>query len=616
MGRRLQSPAGFRARIRWPDISDRSRLNLAWLAAALILVLGVLLGARAETGYREQAARAAAVQGDILAASVAAALAFDDRAAMLEYVEALGANRDVALAAVYGPSGELLVSYARDGRRRPPGRTGALGAVHHGGAVQVTTPVVEEGARLGAVYLETQPEPLVVIMGRHSGLALLSAMGFLMLGVIARAGAQLQRRARQLGEANERLQVEIRERVRAEEALRQSQKMEALGQLTGGIAHDFNNLLQVVQGAFELIGRKPQETARVAAWAANGLQAAERGASLTRQLLAFSRAQKLVLQPFAVDHLIDEMRELLTRTLGSAVSLEFRLADGGVTILSDRTQLELAVLNLVINARDAMPAGGRLTIATRARDIGPGDPLLEPDTYVELSVSDTGSGMPPDIAERAFDPFFTTKDVGKGTGLGLSQVYGVARQAGGLARIDSTPGQGTTVSLLLRRSTADAPALAGAATTAATAAAPGPDTTILIVDDDPDVRLLVHDALELSGYRVLAADGGPAALALLDQTQRAETRPHLVLIDYAMPGMNGAEAAAQIRQRHPDLPIVFASGYADTAAVETAVGGQPVILRKPFDLADLARTVAEALSPAAPAASPAPADREATTRPT
>ena len=246
-------------------------------------------------------------------------------------------------------------------------------------------------------------------------------------------------------------------RGKAEEALRQSQKMEALGQLTGGIAHDFNNLLQVVHGAFELIRRKTDDAGRVSALAENGIAAAERGASLTRQLLAFSRSQKLELRPFVVAGLIEEMRELLVRTLGPDVKLTVELGEGDASVMSDRTQLELAVLNLAINARDAMPAGGSLTVRTRLRTLPAGDPVLEAGEYVELSVADTGEGMSRQVIERAFDPFFTTKGVGKGTGLGLSQVYGVARQAGGAAQIDSEPWRGPGSSRCARRRRPAAP---------------------------------------------------------------------------------------------------------------------------------------------------------------
>ena len=441
-------------------LADRRLVNVAWLSVVALVAIGLLLATRTEFEYRSQAARQAEVQADILAASVSAALAFDDRAAMREYLGALTVNRALAAAAVYDRSGQAVASFHRLKAKAPPARVGALGSVFTDWHLTVTRPVSEQGARLGAVYLETLPEPWTRVLGRHSGLALLTVLAFLMLGVVTTAASQLQTRARLLAEANARLREEMAARGKAEEALRQSQKMEALGQLTGGIAHDFNNLLQVVHGAFELIRRKPEDAAKVATWSDNGIGAAERGASLTRQLLAFSRSQKLELRPFVVAELIGDMRELLVRTLGPDIALVFDLDEAGVPVMSDRTQLELAVLNLAINARDAMPEGGRLTISTKIRQMPAGDPVLEPGDYVDLSVADTGEGMSPEVIERAFDPFFTTKGVGKGTGLGLSQVYGVARQAGGTAQIAARPGGGTVVTLLLRRSSveADAPA--------------------------------------------------------------------------------------------------------------------------------------------------------------
>ncbi|THD71163.1 response regulator [Phenylobacterium sp.] len=570
-------------------LADRRLVNVAWASVVALLAIGALLAGRAEIEFRSQASRAAEVQADILAASVSAALSFDDRAAMREYVDALRVNRAVAAAAVYDATGQAVVVFHRPDAHAPPPRTPAIGSRFAERHVTVTRPVSERGQRLGAVYLETQPESWAAILGRHSGLALLTVLAFLLLGVVTAAAAQLQARARLLSAANARLVEEMAARGKAEEALRQSQKMEALGQLTGGIAHDFNNLLQVVHGAFELIRRKPEDTAKVAAWSENGIAAAERGASLTRQLLAFSRSQKLELRAFVAADLIADMHDLLVRTLGPDIVLAVALDDTRAAVMSDRTQLELAVLNLAINARDAMPDGGRLTISTAIRTIEAGDPVLEPGEYVDLSVADTGEGMSPEVIERAFDPFFTTKGVGKGTGLGLSQVYGVARQAGGAARIASQPGQGTRVSLLLRRS-----AVAAEASEAPSAPepilAPESGRTVLVVDDEDAVRSLACQTLELLGYRVLEADSGAKALDMLETVC-----PDLMLFDYAMPIMNGAELARLARVRCPGVPIVFASGYADTDQVEAALGGEATILRKPFNMDALARTVAALL---------------------
>jgi CheY-like chemotaxis protein len=259
-----------------------------------------------------------------------------------------------------------------------------------------------------------------------------------------------------------------------------------------------------------------------------------------------------------------------------------------VTVISDATQLELAVMNLAVNARDAMPDGGRLTIRTRIVRLTD-DAVLPPGRYVELQVIDTGEGMPAQVMRRAFDPFFTTKAVGKGTGLGLAQVYGVARQAGGDARIASTPGGGTTVSLLLREA-AGVQAPAQSAPPPPAAAPADLAATVLLVDDDEAVRGVVRGGLELRGYKVLEADSGEAALSL------AGEHPEIAVIDYAMPGMDGAQTAARLRRLLPRLPIILASGHADTAAVERALGGSATVLRKPFDIAVLAETMTRLLT--------------------
>ena len=567
-------------------MAGRRLLAVAWLSVVAILAIGALLAIRSEIAHRSQTARQAEVQADILAASVGAALAFDDRTVMLEYLDALGVNREVAAAAVYDGSGQAVAAFHRGRAKAPPGRMGGLGTVFTDRHVTVTRPVAEHGARLGAVYLETLPEAWPAILARHSALALLTILAFVLLGVVTAAGSQLQVRARLLAEANVRLRDEMAARGKAEEALRQSQKMEALGQLTGGIAHDFNNLLQVVHGAFELIRRKPDDFAKVVAWSDNGIAAAERGASLTRQLLAFSRSQKLELRPFVVAELIADMRELLVRTLGPDITLSIQLDEVDAAVMSDRTQLELAVLNLAINARDAMPDGGRLTISTTVRHLADGDPVLVSGDYVELSVADTGEGLSPAVLERAFDPFFTTKGIGKGTGLGLSQVYGVARQAGGTAQIANGAQGGAVVTLLLRRATLsdDIPTARAEPTEVL---APEAGRIVLVVDDEAAVRTLACEILELLGYRVLEASSGETALETMETI-----KPDVMLFDFAMPGMNGAELAKLARLRWPDVPIVFASGYADTAQVEAALGGEAIILRKPFNMETLAQTIA------------------------
>jgi signal transduction histidine kinase/ActR/RegA family two-component response regulator len=383
----------------------------------------------------------------------------------------------------------------------------------------------------------------------------------------------------------------LREQARlrdAEAALTQSQKMEAVGQLTGGIAHDFNNLLSAIVGNFELIKARPDEKAWVQRFAQSGLQVAERGAKLTGQLLAFSRSQRIELQALNVAELVGGMRDMLTRTLGPMIRLQFELDTGDLAVLSDATQLEMAVLNLAINARDAMPGGGTLTLRSAVRELS-GEAGLAPGTYIEISVADTGVGMSADVLAHAFDPFFTTKGVGQGTGLGLSQVYAIACQGGGTARIDSEPGQGTTVRLLLPATGRPRPREEQAAAEPETVPA-RQRARVLIVDDDRDIREVIRALLEGLGYDVREAADGASCLAQLEAFD-----PQLLLVDFAMPGMSGAELARLVRASRPSLPIVFASGYADTAAIEDVPGATCPMLRKPFAIDELQRVLAEAL---------------------
>jgi signal transduction histidine kinase len=559
------------------------RIAVVWVGAFVLLLAAAALASREEFVHRAEALQQAVAQTDVLAGGVSAALAFDDEAAMRQDLSALMRDPQVAAAGIYGPDGRQLALLPRPGADPAPTRLIAVGVRHVHGRDVVTQAVAEQGQRLGFVYLQTAPEDLSEFVGRHTGLVILTALALLLLGFMTRAAARLAR-------ANLRLNEEIAARAAAEDALRQSQKLEALGQLTGGIAHDFNNLLQAIHGAFELILSRATDEKTVRRWAQNGLDAAERGASLTRQLLAFSRQQKLETKPLIVADALGRMDDLLARTLGPKVELVLDFDRDRVTVISDATQLELAVMNLAVNARDAMPDGGRLTIRTHIVQLTD-DAVLPPGRYVELQVIDTGAGMPLHVLRRAFDPFFTTKAVGKGTGLGLAQVYGVARQAGGDARIASTPGGGTTVSLLLREAIgAEAPPVRVAAPLAA--ASPDLAATVLLVDDDDAVRGVVRGGLELRGYKVLDAASGEAALAL------AGEHPEIAVIDYAMPGMDGAQTAEGLRRLLPRLPIILASGHADTAAVERALGGAATVLRKPFDIAVLSETMTRLLSAA------------------
>lgn len=392
---------------------------------------------------------------------------------------------------------------------------------------------------------------------------------------------RVQARTLDLAAANARLREEINQRRKAEVALVQAQKMEAIGHLTGGIAHDFNNLLTAVVGNIDLIRSRTSDP-KLLKLAENAFMAADRGSRLTAQLLAFSRTQRLAMQPVDVNGLIAGMNDLLKQSLGPQIAVRTDLAPDLPHALADPNQLELAILNLAINARDAIQCrDGEITIATSLADANDTESDCPSGNHVNIAVTDNGTGMTPEVLARAFDPFFTTKPAGKGTGLGLSQVYGIAHQAGGSAQITTRVGKGTTVDIRLCASK----------DLAATVACefqqvPQHNTeTVLVIDDDPDVRALVENFLKEMGYRTYVVESGEAALALL-----SEIRPDVLVADFAMPGLNGAEIGRAIRLRLPDLPILFCSGYADTAALEDAVGKAP-LLRKPFRPVELAAAI-------------------------
>jgi PAS domain S-box-containing protein len=398
-------------------------------------------------------------------------------------------------------------------------------------------------------------------------------------------------RMREVAEANGRLMAEAAERERAEAALLQSQKLEAVGQLASGLAHDFNNLLAVILGNLELLDmRLPDERLRKLVQAA--ARSAQRGAKLNQQLLAFSRKQHLVPQSIDLNALIGEMAEMLQRTLGGTVKVETPLAPDLWPSLVDPSQLELVVLNLALNARDAMPpGGGSLRIATRnvtasaagrAAELSPGD-------YVCLAVSDNGSGMSEAVLARACEPFFTTKELGKGSGLGLAQVYGFARQSGGGLVIDSVVGEGTTVSVYLPRGQA-LDVRAAHDGTGSLRTPGGRALTILVVDDQSDVREVVAAYLETLGFQAVHAATGRTALGLIGEGSTIDA----LVVDYAMAEINGIELAQAARAKCPDLPVVIMTGYSDISGIDAQIP-YAVLLKKPFRINDLASSVERAL---------------------
>ena len=377
---------------------------------------------------------------------------------------------------------------------------------------------------------------------------------------------------------------DVTERRQVEESLRQTQKLEVIGQLTGGVAHDFNNLLTAVLGNIELAALRTRDQNVLGILKSAGT-AAERGAKLTGQLLAFARKQHLAPRVVSLNELVSSMGDLLLQTIGVTIRIETVLEKDLWAVMIDPTQLELVILNLAINSRDAMPHGGRLTVATK--NIGVSDRPLAPREYVAISVSDTGSGMTQEVAAKAFEPFFTTKPVGQGTGLGLSQVLGFAQQSGGEVRIDSRVGEGTTITILLPRSRESLPRVVEEA---GPVPHDGQAATILVVDDDPAVRELTVSALEEMNYRVLAADNGRVAIEVLRQAGTVD----LALIDLVMPVMNGRELATRIRAVEPGRAILFMTGYDDLSGSEDPFA-QEMVIKKPFKLVELAAAVERAL---------------------
>lgn len=476
-------------------------------AAALLLIVGTLAAIYQYRVTTIERARELTVQANILAASVTASIVFNDRQTTQEYVDALMLDPRLDAAAIFNESHQEVAGFYRPGSR-PIGDSSTNSEMLQHNLMMVMVPARQGEITVGRIYLRSSDVPMMVRLTRYSGVALLTIMAVLMIFALAvaqraltRANAVLHYRAQQLADANDRLTAEMEQRSRTEEALRQSQKMEAVGQLSGGIAHDFNNLLMIIKSSLTLLERKliqddpalerSADTARAQLVAASTptttaapaklqnspdvlaerqardqqfkryLQTAHDGidkaANLTQRLLSFARRQPLSPTSLELDMLIRSIRSLLDHSVRSNASIEYQLHSKW-PVLCDRNQMENAILNLVINARDAMPEGGQITISTSDIHLDSGDPAFAEQSggdFVHLSVADTGSGMSEEVRRKAFDPFFTTKPVGKGTGLGLSTIQGYVLQSSGHIRIDSEMGKGTTINIILPRARGD-----------------------------------------------------------------------------------------------------------------------------------------------------------------
>jgi signal transduction histidine kinase/ActR/RegA family two-component response regulator len=567
----------------------------ATIIAVILVVLGVVAIGRAEEDYRDHEQSEARVEAAIIAANVAAALDFNDRAAAEEAVRALRVNKRVRRVAVYDAKNALFAGYHRADAPPPPARLSEARRVSKDNTIGEQLPVMRAENQIGTVVVVSDLEPVSRRLLRYALTALLVVLAALVVTVLGLGQRALRRANQELVRANEELRAEIEQRERAEGQLRQAQKMESLGQLTGGIAHDFNNMLAIVIGNLDMAVRRIEaQPGKALKGMEHALEGAMRAATLTRRLLAFSRRQPLEPQPLDANKLVGGMSELLRRTLGEQVRVETVLAGGLWRICVDPGQLENAVLNLCVNARDAMADGGRLTIETLNASLDDDYAAHHDDAvagqFVVIAVSDTGPGMSPEIRERAFDPFFTTKDVGKGTGLGLSQVYGFVRQSGGHVKIYSEPGAGATVKVYLpryfgpesgeahRRDTDDASeaprAIAGEA--------------ILVVEDEEQVRRISADALRDLGYAVVEAGNGAEAL----QHLRHHAPFDLLFTDVVMPDLNGRQLVDMVRVQWPEMRVLYTTGYTRNAIVHNGVLDPDVdLLTKPFTVQQLARKV-------------------------
>ena len=613
---------------------------------------------------RNELLQVASSMAEVVAANSTAALTFDDPRAAQQTLSSLRVRPSIVSACLYAPSGAVFSTYHRhgaDGDPLPPA-PGSDGHLFGGGHLVLFRPVMLDGERVGTVYLKMELTEVVQQQIRYAGMILLflAGSGFVavlvasrlqrivsgpilgladaarsvsqsrdysvrvpvqaedeigslseafntMLGRIETDGAALQATQHDLKAKVQDLEREVSEREEAEKALKlseeqliQAQKMEAIGRLAGGVAHDFNNLLTVINGYSELMEAQLPDDEDLRSSLREIHRAGERAAALTRQLLAFSRKQ--VLQPELLDlnAVVSEVEKLLRRLIGEDVALVTRLDPALGSVKADPGQLEQVLMNLAVNARDAMPEGGTLTIETANAMLDTGFAMAHPGArsgeYAVLTVADTGIGMSDEVRSHAFEPFFTTKDQGKGTGLGLATAYGIVKQSDGYITVDSEAGRGTTFRIYLPRA-------AGAAVPSGLgerpAQSPRGTETILLVEDEPGVRRLSRTILEAQGYSVLEAASGDEAL----KVARSHTGViHLVATDVIMPGMSGRVLWDRLRVLRPDARVLFMSGYTDDAIARHGVLERGIaFLQKPFTPQRLAEKVREVLD-AAPGA--------------
>ncbi|WP_022682304.1 ATP-binding protein [Sphingobium bisphenolivorans] len=568
-----------------PDARLRARAIAAQMATPLtavviaicLLAAGLAFALQLERVGQSEKERQIMVQAQTLASGIAAPLAFEDHDALQEYLNALRADPQIVAAAAYDERGDFVAGYALSPARYPQRGLAAETKIV-GNALTVAAPVMQGNTQLGSVYLQSSLDSWSRRLNRYLGIAVIVVMASLLIVILAGSYSSLSK-------AHQKLQEEIAIRQQAEEALRQSQKMEAMGQLTGGVAHDFNNLLMIASGGLDLMERTT-DPAKLERLKAGIRQAVDRGAKLTQQLLAFSRRTPLKPEVIDLGKRVRGMDALLDRSLGEGIRVAMHLPGDLWPVEVDASELEVAVLNIALNARDAMVKGGVIVIeAANVEGAGP-----QGGDLVRLAITDTGTGIAPELVAKIFEPFFTTKGVGQGTGLGLSQVYGFARASGGEVQVDSLPGSGTTMTLLLPRSLRT-PADSDAGADAVSASG---RQRILLVEDDDNVAATVGAMLEELGYENKRVESGDAALNLLER----DSAFSLILSDMIMPGeVSGIDLVRKIRQHWPAMPSMLMTGYSAAAASAAKEGVR--LLSKPFSIQDLSVHIAAAVEGAA-----------------
>jgi len=531
-----------------------------------------------------------------------------DLAYFSDYWQGIALPYDARVSLVRAPAMEVIAQFPEDGLTPPGGLQAAIAELPADGEYHSEGEAARFGhfRRLDAypIYLSVDVSHNAVLAGWWHwffGILPIPFFAIVLLSVLTALAIRDSRRElgarRSLSIANGELVLEMQRREKAEEQVRQLQKIEAIGQLTGGIAHDFNNMLAIIVGSLSLIERRIERGDRdIGKYVTAAQEGAQRAASLTQRLLAFARKQPLSPQTIDPNRFVSGMSELLQRTLTEAIQIETVLGAGLWKTHADAAQLENALVNLAVNGRDAMPEGGKLTIETANTSLDPGYAAehvgIPAGQYVLIAVTDTGTGMSPETANRVFEPFFTTKAVGKGSGLGLSQVYGFVRQSGGHVKIYSEVGQGTTVKIYLPRYYG-ADAVTDLARAAAGATPLGSaEEVILLVEDEPDVRRLSVDALRELGYTVIHADRAASALLVLESERRID----LLFTDIVMPEMNGRQLAEKAVAIKPDIKVLYMTGYTRNAVVHNGLLDPGVrLVGKPFSIEQLAISVRAAL---------------------